>query len=207
MKMKRVFSSLMALGLAATLAACGGDNSKDTSNNDGGSTEETTDETATDSTEDQAGENADENADGAAEEGAADFENQTADDTLVVGVSEMNGDFVQGWTNNAHDVKARRYMGIEGNNGYSTVVQDESGQWVNNMTILEKEPETVKNDDGSETTTFTIKSDLKYSDGEPVTADDFMKQASVKSCLSKLGLSCEKITEYVRKRSFTDVKA
>ena len=40
-----------------------------------------------------------------------------------------------------------------------------------------------------------------------VTADDFMKQASVKSCLSKLGLSCEKITEYVRKRSFTDVKA
>ena len=174
MKMKRVFSSLMALGLAATLAACGGDNSKDTSNNDGGSTEETTDETATDSTEDQAGENADENADGAAEEGAADFENQTADDTLVVGVSEMNGDFVQGWTNNAHDVKARRYMGIEGNNGYSTVVQDESGQWVNNMTILEKEPETVKNDDGSETTTFTIKSDLKYSDGEPVTADDFI---------------------------------
>ncbi|MBQ8297207.1 MAG: 1-deoxy-D-xylulose-5-phosphate synthase, partial [Ruminococcus sp.] len=40
-----------------------------------------------------------------------------------------------------------------------------------------------------------------------VAANDFVKQASVKSCLDKLGLSCGKITEYVRKRSFIDVKA
>ena len=40
-----------------------------------------------------------------------------------------------------------------------------------------------------------------------VTADGFVKQASVRSCLNKLGLTCEKIAEYVRKRSITDGKA
>ena len=93
---------------------------------------------------------------------------------LYTSVEEINGDFIGGWTNNKTDVKARRYMGIEGNNGYSTVVQDEGGQWVNNMTILEKEPEIVTNEDGSETTTFTIKKDLKFSDGSPITAKNYV---------------------------------
>ncbi len=34
-----------------------------------------------------------------------------------------------------------------------------------------------------------------------VACNNFVKQASVKSCLKKLGLTCDKITEYVRKRS------
>lgn len=37
-----------------------------------------------------------------------------------------------------------------------------------------------------------------------VTADYFVKQASVQSCLEKLGLTCGKIVEYVRKRSFAN---
>lgn len=40
-----------------------------------------------------------------------------------------------------------------------------------------------------------------------ITANDFVKQATVRSCLGKLGLTCEKIAEYVRKRSFADGKA
>ncbi|MCW6678469.1 ABC transporter substrate-binding protein [Anaerococcus sp. NML200574] len=166
MKMKKVFSSLMALGLATTLVACGGDTAKDA------------DKKAEDSKEST--DKAETPADG--EEKAADdkaeldsFDKQTSDDTLVVGaVQEFNGDFLQGWINNSMDVKARRYMGIEGNNGYGTVVQDEAGQWVNNMTVLKEEPKTVKNEDGSETTTFTIKKDLKWSDGQPITADNYL---------------------------------
>jgi 1-deoxy-D-xylulose-5-phosphate synthase len=34
-----------------------------------------------------------------------------------------------------------------------------------------------------------------------ITAHDYTKQASVKSCLRQLGLTCDKIVEYVRKRS------
>lgn len=40
-----------------------------------------------------------------------------------------------------------------------------------------------------------------------ITANDFVKQATVRSCLEKLGLTCEKIAEFVRKRSFADGKA
>ena len=170
MKIKKVFSSLMALGLMTTIAACGGgenkDQTTDTKDNQG-------QETQTEGEANQEGENAEgEVAEGG--ESVEDFEKQTTDDTLVVGVEDINGDFIGGWTNNKTDVKARRYMGIEGNNSYSTIVQDEGGQWVNNMTVLEKEPETVENEDGSETTTFTIKKDLKFSDGEPVTAKNYL---------------------------------
>ena len=39
---------------------------------------------------------------------------------------------------------------------------------------------------------------------EKVTAEGFVKQASIKSCLEKIGLTCEKIVEFVRKRSFSE---
>ncbi len=178
MKMKRIFSSLMALGLASTLVACGGGETKtdDAKNNDTGAEDQTTDQATEgeDKTTDQATEGEDQNA---AEDNSAELENfekQTSDDTLVVGVGEFNGDFLQGWTNNTTDVKARRYMGIEGNNGYKTVVQDESGAWVNNMTVLAEEPSTEKNEDGSETTTFKIKEGLKFSDGVDIKAVNYL---------------------------------
>lgn len=44
----------------------------------------------------------------------------------------------------------------------------------------------------------------KYSS---VTADYFVKQATVKSCLSQIGLTCVEMAEYVRKRSLTNGKA
>ena len=163
MKMKRVFSSLMALGLAATLVACGGDKAED----------------AKDKPAEESKDNKEAPADGdQAKDDKAEldsFDKQTADDTLVIGaVQEFNGDFLQGWTNNSMDVKARRFLGIEGNNGYGTVVQDEGGQWVNNAAVLKEDPQVVKNADGSETTTYKIKEDLKWSDGKPVTADDYL---------------------------------
>ena len=159
MKLRKVFSSLMALGLMTTIAACGNDSGESAKPANGDNIEENTENTG---------------AEAPAGEEAADFENQTSDDTLVVGVEEINGDFVGGWTNNKTDVKARRYMGIEGSNGYSTVVQDEGGQWVENMTVLKESPETVENEDGSQTTTYKIKEDLKFSDGEPIKAHHYI---------------------------------
>lgn len=38
-----------------------------------------------------------------------------------------------------------------------------------------------------------------------VNAEGFIKQASVKRCLDKIGLTCERIVEYVRKKNFKDV--
>lgn len=164
MKMKRVFSSLMALGLASTLVACGGGENKDDKTDNKDADTKTEDKTEGEAAEGTEGE----------EQSAEDFESQTSDDTLVVGLGELNGDFLGGWTNNAGDVKVRRYMGIEGNNGYQTVVQDEGGEWVNNKTILAEDPKSEENADGSKTVTFKLKDGLKWSDGEPVTADDYL---------------------------------
>lgn len=164
MKMKRVFSSLMALGLASTLVACGGGENKDNKTDNKDADTKTEDKTEGEVAEGTEGE----------EQSAEDFESQTADDTLVVGLGELNGDFLGGWTNNAGDVKVRRYMGIEGNNGYQTVVQDEGGEWVNNKVVLAEDPKSEENADGSKTVTFKLKDGLKWSDGEPVTADDYL---------------------------------
>ena len=164
MKMKRVFSSLMALGLASTLVACGGGENKDDKTDNKDADTKTEDKTEGEAAEGTEGE----------DQSAEDFESQTSDDTLVVGLGELNGDFLGGWTNNTGDVKVRRYMGIEGNNGYQTVVQDESGEWVNNKAVLAEDPKSEDNEDGSKTVTFKLKDGLKWSDGEPVTADDYL---------------------------------
>ena len=167
--MKRIFSTMMALGLAATLAACGGDDAKK--------------DDAADKKDDKAAEQpADKKEDSKEGQDLSDddkkaldsFEKQTSDDTLVIGTSEMSGDFYPGWSNNSYDVKVRKLIGIYGNNSYDTLVQDEAGKWQFNSACLEKEPETAKNADGSETTTFTLKKDLKWSDGSPVTSDNYL---------------------------------
>lgn len=175
----------MALGLATTLAACGGntdsantekDNADQATTEDTAAednAEETTDEASEDNAEETTeGENTEEDAE--ASEEVENFEAQTSDDTLVLGLADLNGDFYGGWTNNTNDVTVRKLLGIEGNSGYSTVVQDENGQWVNNPTVLDGEPKVTENEDGSKTYQYKIKEDLKWSDGEPITADDYL---------------------------------
>lgn len=162
----------MALGLTVTLAACGNDTASSTENTDTDATtnaEDTTNESS-DSTE------SDDSAEISTEDTAEveNFDTQTSNDTLVMGVASMNGDFIQGFGNDGNDVKVRRFLGIEGNNGFSPYVQDENGQWQWNQAVLKEDPERVENEDGSLTITFKLKEDIKWSDGEPLTADDYL---------------------------------
>ncbi len=167
MKIKKVFSSVMALGLTLTLASCGGSDSDSiNTSEDVQTSKESTDESVDSQEENELDQDAKEDLDN--------FESQTSNDTLVVGVGSMNGDFIQGFGNDANDVKTRRLLGIEGNNGFTTYVQDENGKWQWNKSILAEEPTSVNNDDGSMTVTFKLKDDVKWSDGEPLTADDFL---------------------------------
>lgn len=167
MKIKKVFSSVMALGLSLTLASCGGSDTDSLNpSEDVQTSKESTDEKADSQEENELDQDAKEDLDN--------FESQTSNDTLVVGVGSMNGDFIQGFGNDANDVKTRRLLGIEGNNGFTTYVQDENGQWQWNKAVLAEEPTSVNNDDGSMTVTFKLKDDVKWSDGEPLTADDFL---------------------------------
>ena len=159
MKIKKVYSSLMALGLILSLSACG----SSTDSTKGGADKKSENEETEKATEDEK-----------VSETPEDFEKQTSDDAIVMGVDSLNGDFIHGYANDGNDVKVRRFMGIEGNNGYDCYVQDEEGKFQTNTAALEKDPEVKINEDGSRTTTYTIKKDLKWSDGEPITADDYI---------------------------------
>lgn len=91
-------------------------------------------------------------------------------DTLVVGGAELNGDYINGFTNTTYDVWIKDLL----HSGYGTYVADEGGQFVHNLTSLTGEPETTENADGSKTYRFSIAEGLTWSDGEPLTAKDYV---------------------------------
>src|SRR5699024_9848674 len=116
MKAKKVISSVMALGILVSLAGCGGNNSNSPST-------EGSMPTSTEGSEVVDSQSAD------------DFQSQTSDDTLVIGTTEMNGDFIAGFANSSYDVKVRNLMGIQGSVGYATYQVDENGAFVWNSAV------------------------------------------------------------------------
>ncbi len=88
--------------------------------------------------------------------------------TLTIGVPPMTGDFLAGWSNSAYDVIVRDLI-----YGYPTYDYTDGGEFVLNETVV-KEEVVTENDDGSKTYTFTIHDDLKWNDGEKITAKDFV---------------------------------
>ena len=58
--------------------------------------------------------------------------------------------------------------------GYSTLMTNMNGAYVNNMNALAEEPTFVENADGSKTFTIKIKSGLKFSDGSEITAKNYI---------------------------------
>lgn len=92
------------------------------------------------------------------------------DDTLVVASSELNGDFINGFTNTTYDVWVKNLL----HRGYEVYDTDEGGQFVLNQTVNAKEPTVEENEDGSKTFTFHLVEGLTWSDGEPITAKDYV---------------------------------
>lgn len=104
---------------------------------------------------------------------------------LVVGTQKMNGDFVEGLTNNSYDKNIRDLI-----HGYNPVIVDNDGniQWETAVT-LNGEPTVKKNEDGSETFTVKINSGLKWNDGEAITADDYILTYVIRASKSWIDLN------------------
>lgn len=88
---------------------------------------------------------------------------------IIIGnTTELSGDWVPYWTNNAADYDVYNFI-----MGYGTVDMTFGGEYVVNETVVEKY-DTTENADGSKTYTWTIKPGLTYADGSPITALDYV---------------------------------
>lgn len=99
---------------------------------------------------------------------------QDADTLVVASPAKMNGDFIDGFTNSAYDVQIKRLIGFYSDGGYTTYSTDEAGQFQLSKVTNAKEPEITENEDGSKTYRFFLNPDLKWNDGEPITAWDYV---------------------------------
>ena len=83
--------------------------------------------------------------------------------------TELSGDLGNAWwTNNAADKTLRDLI-----DDYDVVVTDQSGEFVKNASVA-NDISSVMNDDGTKTYTVKINEGLKYNNGDPITAADFV---------------------------------
>lgn len=87
---------------------------------------------------------------------------------LVIGTPPLNGDFVIGFGNSAYDRIVTDMLW--GSDTYQTTP---GGEFKLNDSVV-KSVETALDAAGNKTYTYTLKSDLKWSDGEPITAADYV---------------------------------
>lgn len=88
--------------------------------------------------------------------------------TLIVGSPELSGNFIPSFGNSAYDVWVRTII-----MGYSTYVTTPAGEIVLDESVV-KDLATELDDQGNKTYTFTLHEDLKWNDGSPVTAKDYV---------------------------------
>ena len=87
---------------------------------------------------------------------------------LVIGTPPLTGDFVTGFSNSAYDRMITDMVW-----GYGTYTTTPGGEFVLDETVV-KSVETELDEAGNKTYTFVLNKGLKWSDGEPVTASDFV---------------------------------
>lgn len=90
-------------------------------------------------------------------------------DELVIATVELSGDFIDGFGNSSYDNDIKNII-----HGYETYTYDEAGTWVPNQTILDKYERIEDPATKNITYTFKIKDGLKWSDGKPLSVDDYI---------------------------------
>lgn len=102
--------------------------------------------------------------------GSTDGGSSNAGKELVVATFDMNGDFHQseGFGNSSYDKNVRDLI-----HGYSPVAFTADGEFIIDETVV-NEMEKSQDADGNTVYTFKLNEGLKWNDGEPVTADDYV---------------------------------
>lgn len=156
MKKKRLLSALLTGAMVFSLAACG---------SDAASTDGSVGSAASAASSASS-------ASSAASSGTGSLAKESTPvdgGQVVIGdTTQSNGDIYPYWTNNAPDYKVYSLTF-----GAGTMAVDRNGKAVVNPQVVEDRKET-KNSDGSLTVDYKIKQDLKWSNGEPIKAKDYV---------------------------------
>lgn len=88
--------------------------------------------------------------------------------TLTIGGGEVSGDWITAFTNNGSDYAILNFI-----SGYATVEMTFGGEYVVNDTAVKSLDQKI-NDDGTKTFTWTLNENLKYNEGTPITAKDYV---------------------------------
>ena len=156
MKKKQLLSALLAGVMAVTLTACGGNSA---------STEGSASSASAGSTSAASGSTSS-TASGSASSVA---ETPVDGGQIIIGdQTQSNGDIYPYWSNNISDSSVNKLT-----SGYDTIVVDKNGKFVVDPQVVKDKTDT-KNEDGSITTTYKLQEDLKWSNGEGITAKDYV---------------------------------
>lgn len=166
MKKKLLSLFLVSVLSISMLAGCGktGDDTDGSSNNNTEQSDDSSEEEATGNEENEGSGEED------GSEGDGDGEDVTyGNKQVIIGdQSETSGDVTPFWTNSASDYYVYKMI-----TGLETVYVDQDGKWGVNETVVDTLDE-AENEDGSKTYTIKIKDGLKFSNGEAVTAKDYV---------------------------------
>lgn len=103
-----------------------------------------------------------------APEADANVQREPAGQIIIGDANEPSGDITPYWSNNSSDYNAYKMI-----SGASTTEMTRDEKWIVNERVVSDVQET-ENEDGSKTYTYTIKEDLKWSNGDPITAKDYV---------------------------------
>ena len=159
MKKKQLLSALLAGVMAVTLTACGGNSA---------STEGSATSAASGSASATSGSTASTSSMASASASSV-AETPVDGGQIIIGdQTQSNGDIYPYWTNNVSDNSVYKLT-----SGYDTIVVDKNGKFVVDPQVVKEKTDT-KNEDGTVTTTYKLQEDLKWSNGEGITAKDYV---------------------------------
>ena len=162
--MKKFLTILLVVAMIFSVVACSNDNNA--GNNENNSNAGNTPVVNNNNTNENTNTNTNDDNDDAGEESPV--AKEPSGQIILGSTTELTGDWITYFQNNAADYDILNFIV-----GYDTVDMSFGGEYLVNKTVVEN-LETTENADGSKTYTWTIKPGLMYSNGEEITAYDYV---------------------------------
>lgn len=196
---KKVLALVLMMAMVCSLVACGNKNTSSNNNTNTPSNDQEQDNNTPDDNQTPDDANTPDDNSGEEEGDNNQASTPTVGGQIIIGsTTEADGDSYPCWTTNAADGAV-----YELTMGYSTVVLNQDGQYLVDPTVVTDQTVT-ENADGSKTVTYKLQENLKWSNGDPITAKDYVFYILFTSCPELLELGATSNIQGYRLAGFGD---